>query len=483
MRVRMGSDSDLHGWLTKPGRATGTSQEMWTEKNTEHKESPLLLLYNHYAMLIYTDVGETCRRISGPCIRGVGGCRSWKVALMFQRKSGLEASGDNHGRTKKDTAGTRRILELIRKVAAFEHGLVVSTLPRGGVKLLQPANLPADLSKAYDRYAHGHDLAAWSAILKGVVVRGSDCGTEQERTWSPYQHKVLGPAGLKHSLAIPLAGPVLTGYPGAVILLRHQRDPDFSDVEIGKLHDMGGVLDEYLKVERPVRGVELASQTDPWTHSAAVRCFIFGGDGKAVYPKKTGVVSARVEAGMQEHVGRVLERLKRGRDGCGCVDLPDERGENWTFRFSAAAKFPAIGDGPVVFASLQPEAFEWGQVKPWEVAADEELTRVLPAMRFMQQEFASGPSLDDIAEKAHLSQFHFHRRFTDLVGQTPKQFLVSCQMHAAKRLLVARRRDLPQIAGDCGFAQQSHFASRFRQTTGMPPTRWRRMVVKLLLDR
>ena len=48
----------------------------------------------------------------------------------------------------------------------------------------------------------------------------------------------------------------------------------------------------------------------------------------------------------------------------------------------------------------------------------------------------------------------------------------------AKRELLAREKDLAQIATDCGFAHQSHFTSRFKQATGLTPTRWRRMMTE-----
>jgi AraC family transcriptional regulator len=108
---------------------------------------------------------------------------------------------------------------------------------------------------------------------------------------------------------------------------------------------------------------------------------------------------------------------------------------------------------------------------------------MLPAMRFMHEVCPSGPALGNIAARAHLSPFHFHRRFTDLVGQTPKHFLVDCQMRQAKRLLVSRRHSLPEIAEICGFSHQSHFTSRFRQTTGLTPTRWRRLAAHIVMSR
>jgi AraC family transcriptional regulator len=38
---------------------------------------------------------------------------------------------------------------------------------------------------------------------------------------------------------------------------------------------------------------------------------------------------------------------------------------------------------------------------------------------------------------------------------------------------------LSEIAKECGFAHQSHFTSRFKQATGLTPTRWRRLAADL----
>jgi AraC family transcriptional regulator len=45
------------------------------------------------------------------------------------------------------------------------------------------------------------------------------------------------------------------------------------------------------------------------------------------------------------------------------------------------------------------------------------------------------------------------------------------QIEEAKRLM---RRSVPlrEVATRCGFRSQSHFTSRFKQTTGTPPGRW-----------
>ena len=64
------------------------------------------------------------------------------------------------------------------------------------------------------------------------------------------------------------------------------------------------------------------------------------------------------------------------------------------------------------------------------------------------------------------------------LGLTPKHFLLEGQIHEAKLQLMARQKDLRKIATDCGFAHQSHFTSRFKQATGLTPTRWRRLATE-----
>jgi AraC-like DNA-binding protein len=124
---------------------------------------------------------------------------------------------------------------------------------------------------------------------------------------------------------------------------------------------------------------------------------------------------------------------------------------------------------------MQPDCREWNALRAADLNADGELARLVPAMQFMHREFGRGPTLNEIAETVSLSPFHFHRRFTELFGITPKHFLLECQITAAKTFMAAGDKNLVEIANACGFAHQSHFTSRFKQATGLTPTGWRRM--------
>ncbi|MEL7239538.1 MAG: AraC family transcriptional regulator, partial [Planctomycetota bacterium] len=159
--------------------------------------------------------------------------------------------------------------------------------------------------------------------------------------------------------------------------------------------------------------------------------------------------------------------------------VSDRLGDSWVFRLVVRRRIPGLtgNDEPVALVSLQPEPDAWAKIRPSDFAADEELSRLIPALQYMRQNFAGESSLDDVAKTVHLSPFHFHRRFAELLGVTPKHYMFDCQIAEAKRLLVEQEKDLREVAELCGFAHQSHFTSRFKQATGLTPTAWRRIAL------
>ncbi len=85
----------------------------------------------------------------------------------------------------------------------------------------------------------------------------------------------------------------------------------------------------------------------------------------------------------------------------------------------------------------------------------------------------SGLSLAEIAETVHLSPFHFARQFKRATGKTLHEFVLECRVEAAKRLLRRPELSVGQIAGEAGFAQQSHLAAHFKRATGLSPRAFR----------
>jgi AraC-like DNA-binding protein len=81
--------------------------------------------------------------------------------------------------------------------------------------------------------------------------------------------------------------------------------------------------------------------------------------------------------------------------------------------------------------------------------------------------------LEDAADQAGLSAFHFLRLFSDVLGVTPHQYLVRSRMRHAARRLADDDSTITDIAYDVGFADLSNFVRTFRRAAGVPPLKFR----------
>lgn len=81
--------------------------------------------------------------------------------------------------------------------------------------------------------------------------------------------------------------------------------------------------------------------------------------------------------------------------------------------------------------------------------------------------------LDDLAQVAGMSRFHFARLFRSSMGVTPYQYLMSQRLQQAKTLLRAGTRSVAEIAAETGFLNASHFSRVFRKHVGVTPSGWR----------
>ncbi|MBX9602636.1 MAG: AraC family transcriptional regulator [Bryobacteraceae bacterium] len=76
--------------------------------------------------------------------------------------------------------------------------------------------------------------------------------------------------------------------------------------------------------------------------------------------------------------------------------------------------------------------------------------------------------LEQLAAVARLSPFHFTRVFRRGTGLPPHAFLLQIRL-ARARTLLREGLDLPAVAAETGFADQSHFTRHFRRTFGITP--------------
>jgi len=94
--------------------------------------------------------------------------------------------------------------------------------------------------------------------------------------------------------------------------------------------------------------------------------------------------------------------------------------------------------------------------------------RIEEAIGYIKDHFKDQPSLEEVAEKVHLSPFHFQRIFTEWAGVSPKKFLQYLTIDHAKRML-SSQATLFDTAIDSGLSGTSRLHDLFVKIEGMTP--------------
>lgn len=90
----------------------------------------------------------------------------------------------------------------------------------------------------------------------------------------------------------------------------------------------------------------------------------------------------------------------------------------------------------------------------------------------------SGESVDwdEIAEQFDMSYENFRKKFARLAGVPPAKYRMRRVMERASELMHQSRLTLKEIAARCGFCNEFHFSRRFKQLVGLSPREFRRQL-------
>jgi AraC family transcriptional regulator len=99
-------------------------------------------------------------------------------------------------------------------------------------------------------------------------------------------------------------------------------------------------------------------------------------------------------------------------------------------------------------------------------------------LALLHERLSDDLSLEELAEAAHLSPFHFARLFKSSLSLAPHQYLMRLRIERARRLLVvAPRESLTTLGLGLGFSDAAHFANAFRRAVGVSPSAYARQAV------
>lgn len=110
-----------------------------------------------------------------------------------------------------------------------------------------------------------------------------------------------------------------------------------------------------------------------------------------------------------------------------------------------------------------------------EGALGKEKRAIQQARHYIEECFAHGVSLQELARHVGFSPYYLLRAFRAEVGMPPYTYLENVRIRHAQRLIEAGK-PLAEIAAEVGFSSQSHLTRRFKKIIGATPGQYAQQV-------
>ncbi len=81
---------------------------------------------------------------------------------------------------------------------------------------------------------------------------------------------------------------------------------------------------------------------------------------------------------------------------------------------------------------------------------------IIKTMDFIKTNLGAKLTLDEISAEANMSKSTLNRRFNDLLGMSPINYLMQCRISRAQELLALGKSSRTEIAQTCGFYDTAH---------------------------
>lgn len=109
--------------------------------------------------------------------------------------------------------------------------------------------------------------------------------------------------------------------------------------------------------------------------------------------------------------------------------------------------------------------------KPAE-PCDNSYEYVQKAIKYIDYNYSTSISINDVAASAGISRSHLYRLFVRYVSIPPNEYLVRYRVNKAAMLLETGRLTVGEVAYSTGFSDQLYFSRVFKKYMGIPPSRY-----------
>jgi len=98
---------------------------------------------------------------------------------------------------------------------------------------------------------------------------------------------------------------------------------------------------------------------------------------------------------------------------------------------------------------------------------------IFAVLEHIGQHYGQSLTMQDFTKLSALSASTLERHFAQIFKTSPLRYLNTVRLRAARHLLLTTNDSLAEIAGACGFCDQSHMTALFSQNFGTTPRRYR----------
>ncbi|PXW93180.1 two-component system response regulator YesN [Streptohalobacillus salinus] len=104
---------------------------------------------------------------------------------------------------------------------------------------------------------------------------------------------------------------------------------------------------------------------------------------------------------------------------------------------------------------------------------DKETDRMTQIKQYVMEHATEDLSLDVLASHVHLSPIYISKLFKEKLGVNYIEFLTTCRIKHAKRLLKADQLSIKEVAYEIGYHDPNYFSKVFKKFTGFSPKTYR----------
>ena len=98
---------------------------------------------------------------------------------------------------------------------------------------------------------------------------------------------------------------------------------------------------------------------------------------------------------------------------------------------------------------------------------------ILEAQNYIENNYASKITIENMADRFHLTRRTFERRFKKCTHCTMLEYLQKVRIEASKKALEVGRKPIDEIMTDVGYVDGQTFRELFKEVTGLTPLQYR----------